>query len=139
MLFFLIRALAQWHRSEAKRRRLESMNSYLTKHMRRYKAECPWHEDLYSTDRLEEAFRQIYTKPMKSLREPLINELLFPSSESPMNQIANSLNKFRDLRILSRIEKHWRAGKNLFIVYGGSHAIIQKAVIDDFTNCRKVT
>ena len=137
ILFFFIRALAQWHRSEIKRRRIESMNLYLTKKMRRYKSEFPWSKYSYTVNQMEKVFKKIYSKSLKSLSESSVNDLLFPSRESPMNKIANSLNQFRDYRILRRIEKHWRMGKSIFIVYGGSHAVVQKPVISDFANCSK--
>ena len=42
--------------------------------------------------------------------------------------------ELRDTYIVKEIERFWKKGKNLFVIYGTSHAVIQEAVIRNFVS-----
>lgn len=59
---------------------------------------------------------------LKNTTNPLLNE-------SKINRIARQSSLIRNFYILDQIEKYWNDNYNIFIVYGGTHAIMQEPFI----------
>ncbi len=56
----------------------------------------------------------------------VVNPLL---TISVINDVARSCGRLREIEILKEIERFWTEGKNIFIVYGQTHAVIQEPVL----------
>ena len=48
---------------------------------------------------------------------------------SNINRILRESSLVRDKYIVKQIQKYWKEGKDIFIVYGASHAVMQEAAI----------
>ena len=60
------------------------------------------------------------------------NNAVNPAKEGTIiNGVSRALQRARDEYILEQIDKHWSEGKNLFIVYGSSHAMRLEPAIKD--------
>jgi hypothetical protein len=74
--------------------------------------------------------RKIFGKELDLSDKDAVRRIQSPvSNESVINDIARASLKVRDCAILDSIGKFWEEGKNIFVVYGATHAIIQERAI----------
>ena len=60
------------------------------------------------------------------------NNLVNPNrTDSKINMLARRLSDFRDLNIVNEIEKYWKKGKSIFVVFGRGHLIIEKPALKE--------
>jgi hypothetical protein len=62
----------------------------------------------------------------KNFFEEVSNPILTTSS---INLVLREMSLVRDRYIVKQINKYWQEGKNIFIVYGASHAVMQEPAI----------
>ncbi len=72
----------------------------------------------------EKLFKRAFDKDDKDLFAGIVDPT---KNLSRINAVSHEV--FRDAYILRQIEKYWKKGTNLFIVYGSSHAVMQERAI----------
>ncbi len=59
------------------------------------------------------------------------NDLVNPNREdSVTNELTRMHSDLREIKIVSEIEKYWKEGKSVFIVFGSGHLIIQRPALE---------
>lgn len=60
-----------------------------------------------------------------------VNMLVNPNNtETRINEIARILSDAREVNIVSEIEKYWKEGKSLFVVFGFTHLVVQRPALE---------
>lgn len=80
-----------------------------------------------------EQLKQVYKKLMgKEFNErDSVNSLVNPNNTGTrINEIARILSDAREVNIVSEIEKYWKEGKSMFVVFGSGHLVIQRPALE---------
>ena len=123
--FYMIRAIGQWQRMKVRK----NFDDFINFNLNRYKNLF----NLSSFDFSFENFKKINGKILG--KEFNLEDMSLPRVSSPMfydtkiNEIARTLTTIRNVYMLNQIEKYWLDGYNIFIIFGGSHAVMQEAAI----------
>ncbi len=96
------------------------------------KRSTQWTDFDFSVTHMVEIEKQLFGREFDKNDRGFYNHIINPTI--PANSRINELSRFedsgyRDRYILSQIEKYWHEGKNMFIVYGYTHAIMQEPAI----------
>ena len=51
-------------------------------------------------------------------------------TETTINKIARAQSDLRDANIASEIERYWNEGKDIFVVFGRGHLIIERPALE---------
>jgi len=105
-----------------------NFEEYANKCLARDKTESGWgefdfslgnmkkiHKNIFGTDFNENEEKQSYVNPV--------------SENSVINKVARACSTYRNVHIVSEILKFWQEGKNIFVVFGGSHAVLQEPAL----------
>ncbi|GIW68094.1 MAG: hypothetical protein KatS3mg099_042 [Candidatus Parcubacteria bacterium] len=88
-----------------------------------------WTDVDVSLPRLKHLYKQVLAKEFDETVSP--NDFINPNkTETPINKIARVFSDMRDAHIVTTIEKYWNESKNLFVVFGRGHLIIQKPALE---------
>ena len=94
----------------------------------RQKKKQMWKDIDISLPRLKELYKQILGKDFNEKENP--NNLVNPNlTDTKINKIARAQSDLRDYKIASEIERYWNEGKNIFVVFGQGHLIIQEPAL----------
>lgn len=87
-----------------------------------------WKDTEISLPRLKELYKKILGKDFDEKENP--NDLVNPNKTgTPINQVARAQSDLRDTNIAEEIVQHWNEGKNIFVVFGRGHLIIQEPAL----------
>lgn len=103
--------LADWILESNKKASLWTDFEFTLEHMERI------HKSIFGTD-----FDYTNKDFFESTQHPII-------MRSVINRIKVADSEFRDTYIVSQIKKHWDEGKNIFVVLGRSHLILQERAL----------
>ncbi len=79
---------------------------------------------------VESLHKRHFKQPFAPSNENFFYSITNPAEEySIINEVCRKASIFRDIHIVSSIENLIKMGKNIFIVYGGTHAIMQEPAI----------
>jgi len=92
------------------------------------KQKSMWKGVKISLPRLKKLYKNILDKDFNENKNP--NNLVNPNkTRMPINKVARCQSNLRDLNIVSEITRYWQEGKNIFVVFGHGHLIIQKSAL----------
>jgi hypothetical protein len=90
-------------------------------------------QNLFSIDVSLDAMAKIHEKLFKTQFDPndrlFFWNALYEDEKSIIFQVAEQASILRDLGIVACIDRLLKQGKNIFIAYGGTHAVIQEPAI----------
>lgn len=82
-----------------------------------------------SIDRLKILYKNILGREFDIKDE--MNSLVNPNNiGTRINEIAQILSDAREVNIVSEIEKYWKEGKSLFVVFGSGHLVVQRPALE---------
>ncbi len=82
-----------------------------------------------SLDKLKDLYKNILGKEF-DLKDAM-NNLVNPNNTGTrINEIARLLSDAREVNIVSEIEKYWKEGKSLFVVFGSGHLVVQRPALE---------
>ncbi len=92
-----------------------------------------WNGIELSFETLKSLYREIIGKDFNHAESQ--NNFVNPNrTDTRINVLARKMSDFRDLNIVSEIEKYWKEGKSIFVVFGRGHLIIQKPALQVLFN-----
>lgn len=127
-------ALLYWFLSgvDRYRRRPEprlEFNEWLNKWCEDRKNIVEWKGVDISPDILRNLYRKIIGKEFSENESQ--NYLVNPNKKVTLiNKFARILSDLRDFHIASEIERYWKEGKSIFVVFGSGHLIIQRPALE---------
>lgn len=124
--FCMLRKLMSWQRgSEPK-----DFDEFLKINTKYYHDVLDWEGFNFSFEVIQKVHRDIFGKDFDLSDKDFISKISNPTYNiSRINEIARRSSDVRNLAILDHIEKYWREGYNIFVVYGASHAVMQEPAI----------
>lgn len=131
MYFYFIGVLAQWYKLKYK----PEFKKYAALILRHLKRELNWLKfDFYLTN-LEKTHQNIFKERLNQKYKKTIREAASPVEyNSIINEISRRNSMFRNRYIVKEIKKLWDKKKNIFIVYGSGHAVIQRKELEKLAN-----
>lgn len=122
------RAALQWNRHHGNK---PDFKEYVENFLKRNQKNSGWIDFDFSTNHMIELEKKMFNRDFNE------NDMQFYYDVSnPTTTFCriNELSRFedsslRDGYILEQIEKYWNEGKNLFIVYGASHAVMHEPAV----------
>lgn len=82
-----------------------------------------------STERLRRLYEEIIGKKFDENESQ--NYLINPNNTGTIiNEISQKHSDLRELVIVSEIERYWKEGKSIFVVFGSGHLIIQRPALE---------
>lgn len=125
--FYFIGILAQWYKLKSR----PEFKKYATFILRQLKQELSWLNFDFSLTNLEKIHQNIFKEELNQNYERTIREAASPVEyNSTINEISRRNSMFRNRYIVKEIKKLWSKKKNIFIVYGASHAVIQRKELE---------
>lgn len=87
-----------------------------------------WKNVEISLPRLKELYKKIIGRDFDENKDP--NDLVNPNkTETAINKVARAQSDLRDANIASEIERYWNESKNIFVVFGRGHLIIEEPAL----------
>lgn len=125
-------ACHQWNRYKDK----PDFEKYVNRFLKSDEKSSGWKNFDFSLKNMIRIHRGLFGKKFNENDKLFFREILDPlGKKSVINRISLfEESEIRDDYIAREIERLWRKGKNLFIIYGTSHAVRQEAVIRDFVS-----
>lgn len=124
--YYFARTVSQWHRLVKK----EEPEEYIKPFIDRYKKIKGLEDFDFSIDN----FIRIHDATHNH-KFDLDNQKCFYEDSNPFKSgVAEAVTKLRDVYIVGEIKRLWNQGKNIFIVYGASHAIRQEKALKNLLN-----
>lgn len=129
--FYFIRNLGQWYKLKL-RPKFERYAGLVLQNLRH---ELGWLNFDFSLTNIKKTHRIIFKKKLKEKYEEIIKEAASPVKyNSIINEIARTNSMYRNRYIVKEIKKLWNDGKSIFIVYGSTHAVIQRKELEKLPN-----
>lgn len=124
--YFFARTCLQWNRIDTSNRDFDSyINRALEKDMGDFA-----HKYLYPHSIMPNFHKQIFNVALDIHDKAFFLSVCDPRNrDTVVGKINAHLSKMRDLVILEEIERYWNLGFNIFITYGGTHAVMQEPAI----------
>ncbi len=121
----------QWSNMTTKR----DFQEYANELMEADKATSGWTDFDFSISHMKEIHKSLFGTDFNLSNIDFFRNIVDPRKDTTViNRIAAFGNSgFRDRHILTEIAKYWKEGKNIFIIYGASHAVMQEAAIRSLT------
>jgi len=125
--FYIIRGIVSWQRKVEP----GDFNVYILKSVERYKNIFNWEDFDFSFDTtILNEHKKLFGKELDLNDKEFLRKIPVPVGNiSIINEVARTSSQNRNFFILDNIEKLWNKGKNMFIVFGASHAIMQERAI----------
>ena len=84
-------------------------------------------------DDYKKIHQQFFNRELDESQIEVVRKASWPIRyDCPSNEVARQSALFRNKYILLQIKKYWEQGKNIFILFGAGHAVVQKPVLYDF-------
>lgn len=129
--FFFIRSVQSWIRGNAP----DDFEAILERAANACRQRISWQDVSCSVEDMKKIHEEIFGESLSLKNRKNIDRAPVPIYyDSIINEIARKSSHIRNVRVLEEIEKFWREGKNLFILYGASHAVMQEVAIKSITD-----
>ena len=127
--YYFARVVHQWGRIPQK----PSFEEYIKGFLASDKEESGWSDFDFSLDHMKSIHTSIFKGDFDETNTNFFYSIINPSFRTTViNSFAQDQGVERDTFIASKIIEEWEKGKNIFIVFGESHAVIQEPALKKF-------
>ena len=127
--YFFSRAVCQWHKLLPR----PDFQSYIAKPLLRHAKELGWKDFDFSLNHMKEVHKSLFGGKFNENDRQFFECIASPVYRTTIiSQISNDLDINRNSYIVNKIKWFWHSGKNLFVVYGSGHAIVQEPALKKF-------
>ena len=124
LYYYFARAVAQWHRTD----KSVDWESYIRQILSDEARGLGYQSDFLGV--ISEIHHRIFSAKLDVNDEDHFNQAEDPTViTSVSSEVARATSILRDQYILGEVEKKWKEGKSLFVVYGGTHAVMQEPAL----------
>jgi hypothetical protein len=125
----------QWNSMKEK----PEFEEYAGRYLRAALRESEWTDFEFTISNLTLIHRKIFGMAFEKTDTKFFRGIVDPTTEkSVINRLARwEEHCVRDPYIVGEIERFWNEGKNLFIIYGASHAVMQEEMVRDVVSGEK--
>ncbi len=120
LFFYFMRQLSWWNGFSEK----PDMHKEATAMLNIMQKSLQWQDVDFSLDEMETIHQRLFNKPLNWDDMQWIYDVTTPMTQNYVtNVISRRSGELRDEHILSEVQKHWRQGRSLFLIFGSAHAI----------------
>lgn len=124
--YYFARAISQWHKHGGK----INFETYIIPYLERDKRVSESPDFDFSLKNMKTIHRNLFSTTFDENDAEFFQKVTTPLSKATViNKVARMSGEIRDLFIVTEIKKLWETGKNIFVVYGHAHAIIQEPTL----------
>jgi hypothetical protein len=124
--YYFARSVHSWHRLNPK----PDFEKYISTYLKRDKDESKWEGFDFSLENMKKNHKNLFGTDFNENEENFLYRNINPTLEnSVINKVARACSTYRNVHVVSEILKFWKEGKNIFIVFGGSHAALQEPAL----------
>ncbi len=129
MHYYFARQVNQWNLMK----RPESLEDYMGKTLKRHSEFLNWEGFDFSLENMIKIHKEITDQQFNPEDWEFFQALTDPRKNVAVtNKVCARSSRFRDAHIVSEILRLWKGNKDIFIVYGRTHAIMQEPAIRKF-------
>lgn len=126
LTYYFTRGVSQWNRLIDK----PSFEEYSKVSLEKYKKALNWGEINFSVEGRVKIFQSLTGRKFEATNYKLITTFDDPTkTDTPVNRVSRASSILRDKYIVSEIKKVWDSGKNIFVIYGKTHSIMQEPAL----------
>jgi hypothetical protein len=104
--------------------------NYLFKFMERDRIDTGWYDFDFSLENAKRIHKKLFNTDFDENDKMFFYHNVNPAENSSVfNEISKDFDIYRDVSIVKNILEKWQEGKNIFVVYGSGHAIIQERAL----------
>ncbi|MCK9351460.1 MAG: hypothetical protein WCT49_04130 [Candidatus Paceibacterota bacterium] len=105
-----------------------NFEEYANKCLTRDKTESKWEDFDFSIENMKRIHKNLFGVDFDENEDRF--SYINPTTEnSVINKVARACSTYRNVHIVSEILKFWQEGKNIFVVFGGAHAVLQEPAL----------
>lgn len=129
VFYHFARMAHQWNKIPELKR--PDFYRYLGNSLSQEQKDSSWGNFDFSVEHMIRLQKEMFNREFDTHDEKFFYDVINPTTNfSKVNAISRFEDEgFRDSYILKEIEKFWNEGKNLFVIYGASHAIMHEPAI----------
>jgi hypothetical protein len=110
------------------------MESSMDNYLEHLKGISGWEPSLFDKKNIFETYKKISEVDLDYNNLEYIKKETDPYEElNVINDVINAKSQYKDKVILSNMERLWKKGYNLFIVFGKPHSIIHEITIEKWS------
>ncbi len=133
--YYFARTVSQWNRHPQK----PEFKTYIQPYLKKDEEVSQWPNFEFSLNHMKLIHKNLFGTDFNELNSEFFNKIVNPTlTISIINKVAATSSRFREIKILQEIEKLWKNGKNIFVVYGQGHAVVQEPVLKTLTKTLKI-
>lgn len=127
ILYFRVAQIAtQWNRLLIK----GEFNEYLNSFLKRYQKDFELTDADCSFENIKDIHQRLFHNDFDENNKDFFNRISAPIyQDSIINEISRTDSNLRNIRIIEQVKQYWNEGRNIFIVFGFGHAIIQEPAL----------
>ena len=112
-----------------------TIDEFLLNHTEKYRKLLKWPDLVISLELINSIYKKIFNQELNINNEKLFSQITSPITIlSRINELSRSQSIYRNEYILEQIEKYWREGNNIFVIYGAGHAVMQEKALKDLVS-----
>lgn len=125
--YFFARMCYQWNNLKEK----PPFEIYVGQSLKYDEIKSGWKDFDFSIDNMKKITKDIFGTDFDENNRDFFYKVINPTTTfSKINEVSRFEDEgFRDTYIVEQIERLWKEGRNMFIVYGSSHAVVQENAI----------
>ena len=121
--YYFARVVYQWHNLFDK----PVFENYISRFLKKDARNSNWKGFDLSIENMKKIHKNLFNKNFDEDDKFFFHSVIDPtSSKTVINLASRESGIIRDNYIVKEIKKYWNGGKNIFVVYGVSHAVMQE-------------
>lgn len=107
-----------------------SFEEYMGRFLGRDKLGSNWPDFDFSMENMKQIHKTIFDTALDENNKEFFYSIINPTSEkSVINKVARACSTIRNIYTILKIEEFWRQHKNIFVVFGMAHLILQEPAL----------
>lgn len=133
--FYFATAVQRWLRLTSK----PSFEVFISHWLKSLAQSFEWGDVDFSYEHMGQLHKEFFKETFNLKHMNAVSKATNPEfSDNRFNELARWIGFVRDCNIVSKINKIWQEGYNIFIVYGAAHALMQKRAIEAITSGKEL-
>jgi len=125
--YYFSRLVNAWHNMPEPKSPFEK---YIERYSQKKSEIKNWADYGFPLEEMKKVHRKIFKRDFDQNDKDLFALLINPTKEeNPLHQVVRATSTYRNICVVQEIEKLWMDGKNIFVVYGGAHPILQEPAL----------
>lgn len=130
--YYFARTVHQWLNIPDSR---PDYKEYMSRFLVRDEKDSRWAGFDFSFENMERIHKTIFGTDFNYQDRDFFYSIINPTKDtSIINTVAGACSLYRNIYIVARIEELWKGGKNIFVVFGFAHLILQERALRKLLN-----